>query len=181
MLVCYATAAGSTRGIAERIADRIRSDLRAAGHASEVPCWPAGADLDADGFDVLVLGSAVHDMAWLPDATAFLERAAGTGTPAYVFSVGSVEPGGFLTRLLVARERTTIERAFPPGFTPRDHAVFRGVVVTTGVPLWGRVFWRLIGGRPGDHRNWPAVEAWADGIATAVVTAGGVAPGRRRT
>jgi menaquinone-dependent protoporphyrinogen oxidase len=37
-----------------------------------------------------------------------------------------------------------------------------------GLPLWGRVFWRLIGGRPGDHRNWPAVDSWAGQIAAEV-------------
>jgi menaquinone-dependent protoporphyrinogen oxidase len=34
-----------------------------------------------------------------------------------------------------------------------------------GVPLWGRLFYRLTGGRPGDHRDWPAIEAWAAEIA----------------
>lgn len=175
VLVCYATAAGSTRGIAERIADRIRTDLGGPGRAGlDVRCLPAGPDVDPAGVDALVVGSAVHGMAWLPEATAFLRRAADdAAAPVWVFSVGGVDPGGPLRRLLADRERATIEQAFPPGFALRDHRVFGGIVVTTGVPLWGRLFWRLTGGRPGDHRNWPAIEEWADGIAASVLTAGG--------
>jgi menaquinone-dependent protoporphyrinogen oxidase len=126
--------------------------------------------VDPAGFDAVVVGSAVHGMAWLPEATAALGRAAGAGVPVWVFSVGSVEPRGWFTRRVVDRERARIEQSFPAALTPRDHRVFAGVVVTSGVPLWGRLFWRLIGGRPGDHRNWPAVEAWAGGIAGELAT-----------
>ena len=167
VLVCYASAAGSTRGIAERIADRIRTDLRTGEAAGpEVLCRPAGPDLDPDGFDALIIGSAVHNMSWLPEAASFLGRAAGTAAPVWVFSVGGVDPRGPLTRILTGRERATIERAFPSGFAARDHGFFGGIVVMTGVPMWGRLFWRLIGGRPGDHRNWPVIDEWAAGIAT---------------
>jgi hypothetical protein len=44
--------------------------------------------------------------------------------------------------------------------------VFRGIVVMTGVPLWARLFWRQMGGQPGDHRNWASIERWATEIAT---------------
>ncbi|MGY1737530.1 flavodoxin domain-containing protein [Geodermatophilus sp. SYSU D00684] len=173
VLVCYASATGSTRGIAERIADRIRSDLRGRGLAdAQVVCRPAGPDVDPHGFDALVVGSAVHDMAWLPAATSFLGRASGAAAPVWVFSVGGSEPRDPLTRRLVARERARIERTLPAGFAPRDHRVFGGIVVLSGAPVWGRLSWRLVGGRPRlDHRDWPAIEAWAAGIATEVASA----------
>ena len=69
VLVAYATAAGSTAGIAERIAD-VLSDA-----GCEVRCRPAGPDVELDGVDALVLGSAVHNMAWLPSALDLLQRA----------------------------------------------------------------------------------------------------------
>lgn len=165
VLVGYASAAGSTRGIAERIADELRTDLQHRTPAAEVLAAPVGPDVKPGGFDALIVGSAVHDMAWLPEATAFLRRAAATGAPAWVFTVGGIEPRGRITRLLVAHERSRVERAFPPAFAPRDHQVFGGVVVMTGVPMWGRLFWRLCGGRPGDHRNWPRIDGWAAAIA----------------
>ena len=73
VLVSYATAVGSTAGIAERIADVLRTAGR------DVVCRPADPDLDLAGFDALVMGSAVHDMAWLPSAVTMLHRAAASG------------------------------------------------------------------------------------------------------
>ncbi|WP_222269850.1 flavodoxin domain-containing protein [Modestobacter marinus] len=69
-LVGHASAAGSTRGVADRIAAR----LRAGGVA--VTCAPLSADLDPDDHGAWVVGSAVHGMAWLPAAVGFLQRAA---------------------------------------------------------------------------------------------------------
>jgi hypothetical protein len=102
ILVAHASAAGSTVGIAERIADTLRRG------GCEVVCRPAGAAVNPRAFDGLVLGSAVHDMAWLPPALAMLR-----------------------------------EVAEPPGH---------------------RLFYRALGGRTGDHRNWPAIEGWSDAI-----------------
>lgn len=166
MLVAYATAAGSTRGVAERIGIALAG---AAGRpALDVVCRPVSSDLEASGFDAFVVGSAVHDMAWLPDAVAFLDRVVVPGRPVWVFSVGGIEPRGPVTRALAARERASVEQGFPRGFVARDHRVFGGIVVRTGVPWWGRVFWRLTGGRPGDHRNWSGIDAWAGSIAAAL-------------
>ena len=62
-LVTYSTAAGSTAGIAERIAQVLH-------------------DADLAGVDGLVVGSAVHDMAWLAPSVEVLRRAAASGRPA---------------------------------------------------------------------------------------------------
>ena len=159
VLVCYATAAGSTAGIAERIAEV----LGAAGCA--VSCRPAGPDLDLSGVDALVLGSAVHDMAWLPSALEMLMRIPQNSLPVWCFSVGSVEPRGALTRMLARREAEQVQTGFPVALEVRDHRVFRGVLVRDGVAWWGRLFYRAVGGRSGDHRNWPGIEEWAGHIA----------------
>lgn len=163
MLVAYATAAGSTAGIAERIAAVLT------GTGCRAVCTPAGPDVDPAPFDALVLGSAVHEMAWLPDALAVLRRAAGTGRPVWCFSVGGLaHPDGRTTRWMARGELGRIERGFPPGFAPRDHSLFAGVVDASRSPLWGRVFYRLTGSSSGDHRDWPAVEAWARSVAEAL-------------
>jgi menaquinone-dependent protoporphyrinogen oxidase len=143
VLVGYATAAGSTAGIAERIAETLRDS------GCDVVCRPVGPDLDPKPFSALVVGSAVHNMAWR-------------------FSVVGVAPHGAVTRRMTALEVRKVEQAFPPAFRPREHCFFGGIVEMKGVPLWGRVFWRMIGGRPGDHRDWPAIEDWAQRIATEV-------------
>jgi menaquinone-dependent protoporphyrinogen oxidase len=80
-----------------------------------------------------------------------------------------VNPGGRLTRAVASREARRIEQQFPGGFAARDHRVFAGIVEMAGVPLWGRLLYRMTGARAGDHRDWPAIEAWATGIATDLV------------
>ena len=70
MLVAYASAAGSTAGVAERIAETLRSS----GRGGVLP--PAAPDIDPADFDAVVVGSAVHNMAWLPPAVELLRRAA---------------------------------------------------------------------------------------------------------
>ena len=76
VLVTYSTAAGSTAGIAERIAQVLRSA------GCTVRCLPASAVPDVEGVDALVEGSAVHDMAWLAPSIDVLRRAAVSGPPA---------------------------------------------------------------------------------------------------
>jgi menaquinone-dependent protoporphyrinogen oxidase len=160
VLIGYATAAGSTAGIAERIADTLRAQ------GCEVVCRPVGPDLDLSGFDAVVVGSAVHNMAWLRPAVDVLERFPATGgPPVWCFSVGGLSPSGPVTGRLTDRELRTVEKGFPSSFRCREHRFFGGIVEMRGVPLWGRIFWRLMGGRPGDHRDWPAVERWARHIA----------------
>jgi menaquinone-dependent protoporphyrinogen oxidase len=159
VLIAYATAAGSTAGIAERIAATLREQ------GCDVLCRAVGPDLEPSGYDALVVGSAVHNMAWLRPAVDFLVRLPGDGPPVWCFSVGGVTPSGPVTRYMTAGEAKRVERAFPPGFRVREHRFFGGIVEMEGLPLWGRLFWRVIGGRPGDHRDWPAVEGWARRIA----------------
>jgi menaquinone-dependent protoporphyrinogen oxidase len=167
VLVAYATAAGSTAGVAERVAGVLRRS------GAEVPCRPAGPDIDLDGFDAFVVGSAVHDMAWLPPALDLLGRLGGDDRPVWCFSVGGIQPRGAITRRITALERTRVAQAFPAGFEPRGHRVFGGIIQMSGTPLWGRLFYRLTGGRPGDHRDWPAIEAWAEEIARSLRAARG--------
>jgi menaquinone-dependent protoporphyrinogen oxidase len=166
VLVSYATAQGSTTGVAERVAD-VLTDA-----GLDVLCRPAAPHLDPAAFDAVVVGSAVHNMAWLPPAADLLRRAAASGRPIWCFSVGGVNPRGPVSTFIAGHEATRVARGFPGGFRARDHRVFGGIVQMAGVPLWGRLFWRLMGGRPGDHRNWPAIESWARAIATELTRSG---------
>ncbi|MET0765991.1 MAG: flavodoxin domain-containing protein [Blastococcus sp.] len=163
VLVGYATAAGSTQSIAERISDVLRSA------GATVVCRPVGPDLDPGTFDAVVLGSAVHSMAWLTPASDFLGRVPASATNRlWCFSVGGLphpERAG-LSRWLAVRELQKIEQRFPGGRRPREHRMFAGIVDLTGLPLWGRLFFRATGGASGDQRDWPAIEAWAADIAS---------------
>jgi menaquinone-dependent protoporphyrinogen oxidase len=162
VLVAYASAAGSTQGIAERIA----AGLRDAGLTAV--CRPVGPDVDPGTFDAVVVGSAVHSMAWLQPALDFLNRVPPGPAPSlWCFSVGGLAhpERTRLSRWLAGNELTKIEQRFPEGRRPRVHRMFTGIVDLSYVPLWGRLFFRVTGGRSGDQRDWPAIEAWATEIA----------------
>ncbi|WP_072920850.1 flavodoxin domain-containing protein [Geodermatophilus obscurus] len=163
VLVGHASAAGSTREIAERIAAGL-------GDVADVVVRPLGPDVDPDEFDAFVIGSAIHNQEWLPAAVAFLDRGRSTlaHRPVWCFSVGGAAPRGPVSRAIIRMELERIAKSFPPGLVPRDHPVFAGIVVVDGLPLWGKLFWLALGGRPGDHRDWPAVDRWAADVATAL-------------
>jgi menaquinone-dependent protoporphyrinogen oxidase len=150
---------GSTAGIAEQIARKIVAVTR-----YEVVCRPVD-EVDLAGVDALVLGSAVHDMAWLPATADVLRQVAAAGVPVWCFSVGSVQPRVRLTRLTAREEARRVQEGFPPGVLVRDHQVVRGVVDMRGVPWWVRPFHRTVSGPPGDHRGWAAVDRWAARLA----------------
>ncbi|MGZ4169814.1 MAG: flavodoxin domain-containing protein, partial [Solirubrobacteraceae bacterium] len=48
---------------------------------------------------------------------------------------------------------------------PRDYRVFAGAIEKHQWPLASRMFFHAFGGRLGDNRNWPEIDAWADAIA----------------
>jgi hypothetical protein len=88
VLVGYATAGGSTQSIAERIADVLRDA------GLTVVCRPVGPGLEPGAFDAVVVGSAVHGMAWLRPAVEILSRLPAGEAP----SCGASASGGCRTR-----------------------------------------------------------------------------------
>ncbi|MEU3253351.1 flavodoxin domain-containing protein [Streptomyces sp. NPDC006997] len=161
VLVGYATAHGSTREIAERLAAR----LGAAGLKAEARALEAVDDADAYG--AFVLGSAVHGQAWLDTARDFVRDHADVlaSRPVWIFSVGM--PGALRGpwRRMAAEEIPVIVEALPGDLSYRDHRLFSGVVSRTQLPRTGRFLFHLVGGRFGDYRDWDAIDAWAAGIA----------------
>ena len=166
-LIAFATCHGSTQGIAERIGRRIQ----ASGIDAEVR--PVSEVTDLGRYDAVVLGSAIHNMAWLPEASRFAQRnaAALRQRPTWLFSVSSVGDQESLmpprvARVLRAMKKETPEMtALRSAIDPREHRNFAGAIARTDWSAAGSAFLRIMGGRYGDHRNWPAIDDWAAGIA----------------
>jgi menaquinone-dependent protoporphyrinogen oxidase len=124
-------------------------------------------------YDAVVLGSAIHNQAWLPEAAAFVKAHAGdlARRSAWLFSVCSVgETSSFLgprtTRFVQRRRKDTKELAgFRQAIHPRDHRNFAGAIQRSHWNVLGDLFLRAFGGTYGDHRDWRDIDAWADGIA----------------
>lgn len=167
ILVGYASAHGSTREVARRIAAR----LKERGHRVDVR--PADQVEDVGGYDAVVIGSAIYNQAWLPDAAALMHRNLGplARRPVWLFSVGTVGDhssaiGPRITRTLrrLADDRKDIAH-YRDAVRPRDHRTFAGVIQRGDWGLLGRVLFKAMGGRYGDHRDWAEIDAWAVGIA----------------
>jgi menaquinone-dependent protoporphyrinogen oxidase len=159
VIVAYATRSGSTRGVAEQIAERLRAT------GLDVDSIPAERVAGAE-FDALVLGSAVFDQRWMPAAVQLVHDIAPAlqGRPVWLFSVGMLGDDRRVFGSLVRREPKDIAEL--RGLVrARDYRVFAGAIAREQWPPVSRLFARALGVRIGDNRNWPAIEAWADGIA----------------
>ena len=174
VLVVHASSGGSTKAVAEFVAAR----LRVRGAVADVRGVDERPGLE--GYDAVVLGSAVHNRAMLPEAEHFVwhNSAALRAMPVWLFSLGigpSLRgPVGHLLR-----------DAVPPRIAelceligPRDYRAFAGVVPRGGSTLVSRCLLWLCGGQYGDLRDWPAIDAWTAEIARylhGAVSAGGSA------
>jgi menaquinone-dependent protoporphyrinogen oxidase len=181
VLVAYATRHGATRGIAERIAACLRHD------GLEVDLSRAAEVRTVDGYDAVVMGSAAYMFHWLEEATRFARhnRASLAARPVWVFSSGPVG-----TERVDAQGRDLLIVSEPKEFAelrsslhPRGEQVFYGALDPQAPPIG--LAERLMRHMPasareampaGDFRDWPAIDAWADGIA-AELTAPPVAAG----
>lgn len=157
-LVAYASKRGSTAEIAEAVAAVLRES------GFEVDCVEAGTVAELDGYDAVVLGSAVYMRRWRGDARHFLRRHrdALAQLPLWIFSSG---PTGDPARDNAAwtEPRRTIEQAERLG--ARDHVVFGGRVPTEPHGFAERGMAENTAPEWRDRRDWDAIRAWARGIA----------------
>ena len=173
ILIAFATCHGSTEGVAERIGQRIQ----ASGINAEV--HPVTEVTDPGRYDAVILGSAVHNMKWLPEASRFAQRNAALlqQRPTWLFSVSSIgDQESFISprvaRVLRAMKKETPEiTALRSAIHPRGHRNFAGAIARADWSAAGSAFLRIMGGRYGDHRNWTAIDDWAARIAADLAAA----------
>jgi menaquinone-dependent protoporphyrinogen oxidase len=156
VLVAVASRHGSTQEIAEVITD----ELRAAGiqvdqrHVDEVR--------SIEGYQAIILGSAVYLGNWLPEARLFIERRQPrlATIPVWLFSSGPLgtddpKPHGDPAKLSELLEATHA----------REHHIFVGKLDPHGLSFSERLIAKAVRAPAGDFRQWDAVRAWARGIA----------------
>ncbi len=168
VLVAYASRHGATQGIAERIAQTLRSA------GLEAEALPAASVKSLTGYDAFVIGSAAYMFRWLKEASTLVRRnrAVMATKPVWLFSSGPV--GGETD----AKGRDQRVAAVPKDITEmtkavnaRDHHVFFGAYWWDRKPigLAERIVSHVPAAREGmpegDFRDWPEIQAWATGIA----------------
>jgi menaquinone-dependent protoporphyrinogen oxidase len=160
VLVTYVSPHGSTRGIAERIAARLCDS------GLLVDCRPVHQTRAVADYDAVVVGSAIHGQAWLPEASQFLSTHADelVVKPVWLYSVGM--PGALPRplRRLAMREGPKAVAPLAAMVRPRGTRLFSGVVSKQQFPPGSRAVLRLMGAHYGDFRSWPDIDAWAASI-----------------
>ena len=157
VLVAYTTRHESTRGIAAAIAEV----LAAAGHAVRFEKIHAVGDLRA--FRAAVIGCSVFEGEWMPGAHDFLAAHARQleTMPVWLFASGPTEDLPEGTTVDVAPELVSvIER-----IGPRDVALFAGALQPHHIGAGLRILAKLSRSSFTEHRDWAAVERWAQHVA----------------
>jgi len=160
ILVTYASRAGSTAGVAERIGKTLGKT------GEDVVVIPMSEVTDIKDYDAIVAGSAIHAANWLPEAMEFIRKHQEVflDKPCATFSVcmtmamskGEKYRAGIMEWLTPVRAitRTVSEGIFAGALDIRtiksasDRLKFR-LSVLFGV-------WKT-----GDHRKWDKIESWA--------------------
>lgn len=171
ILIGYASRFGSTRDIANRIAHAIRAD------GNVVDVRSADQIADFEDYDAVVFGSGVYDGSWTTEATELVRRHATVlaRKPLWIFTVGSFGDRHPVVGGLIRKEPREIGE-FEQALHPRDYRVFAGVIDLDHWPAWGRLIFKALGGRAGDNRQWPDIDAWAGSIAQALRRRDGARP-----
>lgn len=167
VVVVYASRYGSTKGIAEFIAGRLR------GHGIDTEARSVDSRPDPGQYDAVVLGSAVYLGRWMKEAAEFAERnrEALVARPVWLFSSGPLTLKDGMTvddPDVVPQDIATLREAIHP----RDHRVFFGALDPSKLGFAQRAMRKLPAARAvlpeGDFRDWDLIGAWADGIAAAL-------------
>lgn len=162
ILVGYASAHGSTAEIARRIAGALQ-------HSNWAVDVVAVQEIaDPGTYDAVVLGSAIHGQAWLPEATEFVHRHqdALRARPVWLFSVGmSAGLPRWLRKPGRAAQDRRIAQALRDLVRPRGHHLFSGTAWPEQFPRSSGMLVRALGIHFGDYREWGEIEAWARDIA----------------
>ena len=151
---------GSFMGSTKETAEFMKKELDKAGCSAQIaPAAQASADIS--GYDLVILGSAIHGAAPHPDIVAYVERnrEALNKVPVAVFIMCAT--------ITSSDENTRKKAASYPGkvavgFKPVSAAVFGGVIGEPKNDL-ERFMAKLFMGieKFGDFRDWDKIKAWA--------------------
>lgn len=159
--------AASKHGATEEIAQAIVEELDRRGIVADFVMPEAVRSLD--GFDAVVVGSAVYAGHWLASARELVQRLAPElrERPVWLFSSGPVgepepRPDG---------EPADVDELVAAAGA-RGHAVFAGRIRREDLGFAERAIVRALRVPDGDFRDWAAIDAWTGTVAAALSGAG---------
>lgn len=160
VLVTAASRYGATQGIAQAIGDAL---IDKGIDATVIPAEKVGT---IEGYDAVIVGSAVYLGHWLQPAKELVNRfKVGLSTrPVWLFSSGPV--GDPARKMVQKMGRDPVDVAGILKTTKaRGHRVFAGKIEPRNLSFPRRAMLLVFRGLEGDFRDWPVITAWAAEIA----------------
>jgi menaquinone-dependent protoporphyrinogen oxidase len=153
VLVTYASKHGSTKEVAERIATCLDQ------HGVKIDVRPTNRVDVIDGYDAVVIGSAVYIGRWMKEATEFAARVrpVPAGCRVWLFSSGPLGDQPGVDPPQVAELKTSLNVV--------EHRLFAGAMRKEGLSLVERALVKGVKAPYGDFRDWSEVDSWAATIA----------------
>ena len=160
VLVSAASRHGATAEIAQAIGQALSEQ------GLTVTVIPPGDVRSLDGYDAVIIGSAVYMGHWLDPAKELVNRFRGalTDRPVWLFSSGQV--GKPSSKLAQSMDQDPVDL---PGIFEAtracDHRRFAGKLDRKVLSLPQRTSLLVFRGLNGDFRDWADIRQWAKGIA----------------
>jgi len=152
--------AGSKHGATIEIAYRIGKTIDEAGPEVTV-LTPEEAE-SLEGFDAIVLGSAVYAGHWTRDARALADQVSALDPKPLVWIFSS----GPLGDPPKPEEEPVDVAAIMEGTGAREHQLFSGKIDRSKLSFGEKAIMIAVKAPEGDFRDWDAIDSWARHIAT---------------
>ncbi len=159
ILVAYATRAGSTVDVAKTIGETLNAS------GATVDVRPIKNVTDIQGYDAVLVGSAIRMGKWLPEAVDFVKKNQA--------QLGRI-PTAFFTVHLLNCDDSDKSRAAREAYTapvrqiltPKAEVFFAGKMDFSKLSFLDRTIAQAVGGTERDLRNWDTIRGWAQGLQT---------------
>ncbi len=155
ILITYATRAGSTIEVASAIGETLSN------RGFSVDVKPVKETPSLDGYQAIVMGSAIRMGGWLPEAVDFIKnnQQALNNLPVALFSVHILNLGD--------DEQSRASRAaYLNGahslIQPVEEIFFAGAINPTKLSFVDRLMVKMVKSPIGDLRDWDKIHAWAN-------------------
>lgn len=157
ILVTYASRAGSTTEIAQLIGE----GLCARGFAVDVRTITSRPPVES--YQAVLIGSAVRNGSWLPEAVNFVAENQLTlkRVPVAVFTVHLHNRGADLQSVTNRRAYLSTVR---PLLHPVAEAYFAGAITPAHLSWLERLVVRAAHAPVGDFRDWDVIRGWAENV-----------------
>ena len=160
ILITYATKAGSTVEIAAFIGESLSK------RGFQVDVKPVSENPALDGYQAVLMGSAIRMGSWLPEAVDFIRKNQSTLTqlPTSIFTVHMLNAGDDETSRTARQTYTAPIREFLPSV---DEVFFKGKLDPKTLSFFDRLIAKAVenpDNPPGDFRDWNLIGDWSQSI-----------------